>query len=588
VPDRDPDLVHGVPPLVVSHTTTLGNKTGTWKAIRPVHQDRVAPCNAGCPVGIDIEGYMNLLRLGLVDEAIDLLLAENPLPATTGRVCPHPCEDTCNRARFDEAVSVHAVERMLGDLALERPLPSPPAERRPGRIAVVGSGPAGLSCAYHLARLGYGVTVYEEDLQPGGMLRAGIPAYRLPRHVLDRELARIQALGVEFHCGSKVGTAAAGWETLDAYDAVFLATGAHVSRAAGFDGERLRGVRSGLAFLREVNAGGRPPVGARVVVVGGGNTAIDCARSAVRLGAEALVLYRRSREEMPAFAAEVAEAEQEGVCFEFLAAPLAAHAPEGVLAGLTCTRMRLGDPDASGRRRPVAIPGEEFFLPADGILLAVGEQPDPEGLPPGLDPGDGQVPVDFMGRSSREGMYAGGDLVAQPRTVAHAIGSGKRVAIAIDRQLREAPEEAPGSGDPASLRLGGSGNVSMTRWRKDDPVERVNEVNEVVGPDRINTACMQHAARHEEPLAGPAERRGGFEEVNRGLPPAAALAEAGRCFNCGVCNECELCRIYCPDAAITKRPGAHGFVIAYDYCKGCGLCSAECPRGAISMTREGL
>jgi NADPH-dependent glutamate synthase beta subunit-like oxidoreductase len=574
---------------VISDTTSLGNKTGSWKYIRPVYQDGVAPCNAGCPVGIDIEGYMDRLRRGDVDGAIDLLLRENPMPATTGRVCYHPCEDACNRGKFDEAVSIHAVERMLGDLALESPLPAPPSDRRAESVAIIGSGPAGLSCAYHLARLGYRVTVYESDPEPGGMLRTGIPPYRLPRHVLDREIARIAALGVEFECATKVGTGPVGWEDLGGYDAVFLATGAHVSRHAGFEGERLSGVRPGLSFLREVNAGRRPAIGSRVVVVGGGNTAIDCARAAVRMGAEALVLYRRSREEMPAFAGEVAEAEQEGVRFEFLASPLSAHAPEGRLAGLTCARMRLAEPDESGRRRPVAVPGEEFYVPADGVLLAVGEEPELDGLPPGLEIGPGEVRVDTLGQANRRGVYAGGDLVAQPRTVAHAIGSGKRVAVAIDRHLREAAGEPMEDGPrEAELRQGATGNVSMTRWRHDDTVPRTNPVNEVIGFDRINTAHFAHAPRHADPLAPAERRREGFAEVNAGLPPMAALAEAARCFNCGVCNGCELCRIFCPDAAISRRPGGHGFVIAYDYCKGCGLCSAECPRGAVSMTREGL
>lgn len=589
MPERDQERAHGVPPSVVSDTTSLGNKTGSWKYIRPVYQDRVAPCNAGCPVGIDIEGYMNLLRLGEVDAAIEVLLRENPMPATTGRVCYHPCEDACNRGKFDEAVSIHAVERMLGDLALDMPLPSPPEARRPEKVAIIGSGPAGLSCAYHLARMGYGVTVYEQDTEPGGMLRTGIPAYRLPRHVLDREIARIAALGVEFECATRAGSSPTHWEELGGHDAIFLATGAHLSRAAGFEGEKLPGVQPGLSFLRDVNAGRRPSVGPRVVVVGGGNTAIDCARAAVRLGSEALVLYRRSREEMPAFAEEVKEALDEGVRFEFLAAPLSAHAPEGKLAGLTCARMRLGEPDASGRRRPVQVPGEEFFLPADTVLLAVGEGPDLDVLPPGLELGPNEVQVDSMGQANRRGVYAGGDLVAQPRTVAHAIGSGKRVAAAIDRHLREAAGE-PVEATPAEndLRLGGTGNVSMSRWRGDDPIARANPVNEVVTYDRINPHHFAHAKRHEDPLAAPQARLEGFTEVNPGLPPIAALAEAARCFNCGVCNECELCRIFCPDVAISKRPDGHGFVIAYDYCKGCGLCSAECPRGAVSMTREGL
>jgi 2-oxoacid:acceptor oxidoreductase delta subunit (pyruvate/2-ketoisovalerate family) len=609
VPEFRPvsEVQHGVPGVTVSSTTTLVNPTGSWKYIRPVYQDRVAPCNQGCPVGIDIEGYMNLLREGRVDEARDLLLRENPLPAVTGRVCYHPCENVCNRREFDEGVAIHAVERMLGDLALDAPPPRPErvAEEK---VAVVGSGPAGLACAYHLARLGYGVTVFEAEEEPGGLLRYGIPEYRLPKRVLAREIERILALGIELRCGIELGRDVP-WSALDPFDAAFLAIGAHHCRALGIEGENLAGVRSGLDFLREVNRGGRPALGRRVVVVGGGNTAMDCARTAIRLGSRALVLYRRTRDDMPANSDEVEEALREGVEFEFLAAPVAIRGalggreeppleaiesmfnetgvPEAEwrVEGLECTRMRPGESDESGRRRPVPIENGRFFLAADTVLAAVGEDPDLPRLPPDLERAGLALRVNALQATTRAAVFAGGDVVEQPRTVAWAIGSGKRAALGIDRWLRMRRGALSDGTDLSGLRFG-AGNMSMARWSGSDPVRRTHPLNSVVGFEDLNCAHFLHAPRRHD-LRLPAQEARDFTETNLGLSGDDALAEARRCFNCGVCNGCELCLIFCPDLAITRRDGG-GFEIAYDFCKGCGLCSAECPRGAIAMTREGL
>jgi len=579
------DIVHGVPPVVISNTTTLVNRTGSWKYIRPIYRDRVAPCNEGCPVGIDIEGYMNLLREDRVEEACDLLLRENPMPAVTGRVCYHPCESACNRRSFDEPVSIHAVERMLGDRVLDRPVEAIPHVQKE-TVAVVGSGPAGLGCAYHLVRLGYAVTVLEAASEPGGILRLGIPDYRLPKDVLAREIDRIRNLGVEIRCDTRVGKDFP-WEDLDSFDAVFVGPGAHRSRPLGVEGEEGPGVLSGLAFLHEVNFGARPDLGKNVVVVGGGNTAMDCARTALRLGAKALVLYRRTRAEMPAIDEEVREAEAEEVAFQFLAAPVGVRRENGKLLGLECTRMRLGEPDESGRRRPVPVPDSEFFVPADTVLCAVGESLDPDALPEGLGNGWG-VETDAFGASTRPRFFAGGDVLDGPRTVAHALGAGKRAALGIDRLFREKRGETVREAIPESLRYGRLGNLSATRWREDDPIPRVGAANEVVPYEDLNIEHFDHAPMHGDRLRVPELRRTGFDEVSRGLGTETALEEARRCFNCGVCNQCELCLIFCPDVAISRNEDGHGFVIDYEHCKGCGLCNAECPRGAMTMTREGL
>ncbi len=582
------DAGRGIPPIAISHASTLENRTGSWKYIRPRYEDRVAPCNEGCPVGIDIEGYMHLIGQGKLEEAADLLLRENPMPAITGRVCHHPCEDHCNRLSLDEPVAIHAVERRLGDMALAAPPPPRPEVSRPERVAVVGSGPAGLACAYHLSRLGYPVTVFEAASEAGGMLRQGIPEYRLPRAILDRQIERIRAAGVEIRCGARVGRDVP-WSELDSYDAIFAAPGAHLGKKPRIgSGEAIPGIRPGLDFLKEVNAGGRPDVGERVVVVGGGNTAVDCARSALRLGAEVTVLYRRTPVEMPAIPQEVKEARGEGVDFVFLAAPVSASAAAGELLGVECQRMELGERDDSGRRRPVPVDEGRFSMLADTVLTAIGEDCDLSFLPEAVQTEWGMIRVGELNESTSAPVFAGGDVVDQPRSVADALGSGKRAAIGIDHFLRRRAGEELEPLVIEELRLGGAGNVSATRYRRDDPVRRESPVNEVVTWAQMNPNHFRRLSRHEDRFLSAVEIRKAFGEVNFGLSAKEALDEAERCLNCGVCNRCELCLIFCPDMAITRREDGDGFEIDLRYCKGCGLCVAECPRGAVVMTREDL
>ena len=604
------DIVHGVPPIAVSTGSTLANRTGSWKYIRPVYRDMVAPCNAACPVGADVEGCMNLLREGQVAEARDLLLRENPMPAVTGRVCDHPCQTACNRACFDDAVNIHAVERMLGDLEPEVSAPAP-ARTRKEKVAVVGSGPAGLACAYHLARLGYAVTVFEADPEPGGALRYGIPEYRLPRNVLVREIERIRSQGVELRCGVRVG-GNLPWKELESHDAIFLASGARVNRPLELAGQDAADVRPGLEFLRGAKARERGAVGRRVIIVGGTDTAVDCARTALRLGADPVVVCQGSRADLSANAEAVDEALREGVRFEFQAWPVAVqtspHAeneeaieairtmyvededqrPKARLVGVECVRMQVAEPDPSGARRALPLPGSNFVLPADTLLTALGEEPDFGFLPPEITRKGYVVKVDEFGRTNHPGFFAGGDITGEPRTVAHSLGSGKRAAIGIDRCLRERAGEPVAGTDPRALRFGGTGNFSITRWRGDDPVRRTGEVNEVVPFDALNTAHFVSVPGKPDRHRSFEERRSSFAEANLGLTTNEALAEARRCFNCGVCNQCELCLIFCPDMAIKRHPGGSGFSLSFKYCKGCGICVEECPRGGMTMTREGL
>ncbi|HEX9107828.1 MAG TPA: NAD(P)-binding protein [Longimicrobiales bacterium] len=574
-------------PIAISHLTTEVNKTGSWKYIQPVFHDRVAPCNEGCPVGADVEGYMALLANGQIDEALELLAREHPMPSITGRVCNHPCEDRCNRGKYDGAVAIHAVERMLGDRILAGPLPEPLAQPKAPCIAVVGSGPAGLSCAYHLVRMGYRVDMIEREAQPGGMLRYGIPEYRLPRDILDRQIERLEALGVDIHCGVRVVDGS--WAPLrERYAAVFFATGADIPRFLDIPGEGGANVQQGLAFLRRVNSGERPHIGERVAVVGGGNTAMDCARTALRLGAHPVVVYRRTRTQMPAIPDEVADAEREGVEFVFLAAPRAFKEPGNEPGGVACEVMKLGDPDPDGRRRPVGT-GETLFVPADTILLATGEDPEMSRLPDGV-AGNGHVGIDEWGATNLPLVFSGGDVAGEERTVARALGAGKRAAIGIDRALRIRRNDALPATSMRFLRWGEHGTASISRWRGDDPVRRVNPVNEVVPFEDVNTAHFGRVARNEDRHGKLDPKKKPFAEVNRGLTKDVALMEAGRCFNCGVCTGCEVCLIYCADVAIHRLEGDTGprLEVANDYCKGCGVCAQECPRGAITMTREGL
>jgi NADPH-dependent glutamate synthase beta subunit-like oxidoreductase len=604
------DIAHGVPTISVSSASTLANRTGSWKYIQPIYQDKIAPCNATCPVGIDIEGVMDLLRQDKVEEARDLLLRENPMPAVAGRVCEHACQGACSRAQFDEAVNIHAVERMLGDLPA-LPRATPPARTRTEHVAVVGSGPSGLACAYHLARLGYPVTVFEADPEPGGWLRYGVPEYRLPRAVLVRELERIRDEGVTIRCGMRVG-GNLPWQELQRFDAVFLGSGARARESFEWQQQDLADLRPGIDYLHEVRAGQRDTAGRRVIVVGGDETAVDCARTALRMGSEPVVVFPGAREDMTASAEAVEDALREGVRFEFFTrivgvqvsghpddeAPMEAIASmfepgeggagQGKLMGVACMRLQPAHLGADGSRRVVAVPGSSFVLPADTVLTDARAPIEAAGLSAEAHQRGFVLRADEFGQTSREGFFAGGDLCEEPRTVAHALGSGKRAAIGIDRWLRRRAGETPPALEAEQLRYGGTGNMSVTRWRGDDPVRRTNELNQVVSFDQLNMAYFRHEPAQHDRMRPPGESGNDFGEANLGLAPAEALQEAKRCFNCGVCNSCELCLIYCPDVAIKRHSSGHGFSLSYKYCKGCGVCVAECPRGAMAMTREGL
>ena len=531
--------------------SSLANRTGDWRTERPEYVRRLPPCNHACPAGEDIQAWLYEAESGGegYERAWRTLVADNPLPAVMGRVCYHPCEVACNRGQLDEAVGINSVERFLGDEAIragwELPVPHPATGRR---VLVVGAGPSGLSVAYQLASRGHHVTIREAARKPGGMMRYGIPAYRLPRETLDAEIGRILALGVQLECGERVEDLPAAMRE-GAYDATFLAVGAHVARHTEIPGGTAAHVIDAIAMLHGLEEGERPALGRRVVIYGGGNTALDAARSARRLGAtDPVVVYRRTREAMPAHATELAEAEQEGIAFRWLST-IAAIGDGGTLK---IERMTL---DESGFPQPT---GEFEELGADSVVLALGQNADLELVRemPAIDVDDGVVRVDEQMMTGASGVFAGGDMVPAERTVAVAIGHGRRAARCIDGWLRGVPA-------------------------RPEPQAKLAVFED------LNPWYFADAPRTVRPILEDVRRQSTFEEVVKSLDESSALYEARRCLSCGNCFSCDNCFGVCPDNAVIK-PGPDGAPYAFDldYCKGCGLCVVECPCGAIEMVPE--
>jgi NADPH-dependent glutamate synthase beta subunit-like oxidoreductase len=545
-----------VPILSVSLQSTLPNKTGTWRYLRPSYVRLQAPCSNACPLGQDISFYLTSLADGKPEEAWKKILEANPFPAVCGRVCHHPCETDCNRKEYDEPLAINALERFLGDWGMKEGRGgNPKGEKKGKEVAIVGGGPAGLACAYFLAKRGYGAKVFEAMPQPGGMLRYGIPAYRLPRGTLNREIDRIESLGVKIEPGKRLGKDF-GLEDLKSYDAIFMATGAWAENKPKIQGEDLRGIWHGLAFLGEMNSGKPPSLGRKVVVVGGGNTAIDSARMARRMGSEVTVLYRRVKDDMPAIPGEVEEAEKEGVKFLFQAVPMKASGKGGKIQTVECLKTRLGKTDASGRRTPIAVKGSNFHLKADALILAVGERADLSFLPENIATENGRIAVDSWGRTNIPKVFAGGDAATGEGFVSSAIASGRKGAEAIDLFLRG--ESAKRDGDP----------LKTARFAD------------------INVDYFPPAARAQISSLPPEKRRKGFLEIHKGLSGANVRREAERCFSCGNCIQCNVCLMVCPDVAISFQENENKYVVDLDHCKGCGICSVECPRSAMTLEEE--
>jgi NADPH-dependent glutamate synthase beta subunit-like oxidoreductase len=549
--------------------SSLANKTGSWRTERAVYVDRLPPCNHACPAGENIQQWLYNAEEGGegYERAWRQIMEDNPFPAIMGRVCYHPCETSCNRAQLDEAVGINSVERFLGDQAIEHGWTVEAAARSGRRVLVVGAGPSGLSAAYHLTRLGHEVTIHEAGPMAGGMMRFGIPKYRLPRDVLDAEVQRILDMGVKLELNTKVTNIEESMRE-GGFDAAFLAVGAHISKRAYIPAGESAHILDALSVLRSMEGEEKPMLGRRVVVYGGGNTAMDVARTAKRLGAEeAVVVYRRTRERMPAHDFEVEEAEEEGVMMRWLST--IKQADEGKLL---IEKMEL---DETGFPQPT---GELEELEADSVVLALGQDTDLsllEGVA-GIEVEDGVVQVGPNMMTGHEGVFAGGDMVPDERTVTVGIGHGKKAARHIDGWLRGEPYEHPPK-------------------------------HELVTFDMLNSWYYADAPRTVQPQLDPIRRQGTFDEVVQGLDESNALFEARRCLSCGSCFSCDNCYGVCPDNAVVKvdelalegdgarrygpglavagEPGQR-YAIDLDYCKGCGMCVAECPCGAIRMEPE--
>ncbi len=558
-------------------TVSRGGGGGGVSALRPQQVVKQAPCLTGCPAGNDIRAWLNTIsqhnKMGLsmdaaLDAAFQMLTADNPMPAVLGRVCPHPCEANCNRKEKDGAVAINSMERFLGDWGLERKLPLPalaPAGAQKEKIAVVGAGPAGLSCAYQLARRGYKVTVFESLPEAGGMLRYGIPDYRLPRDVLDAEIKRIAALGVDIRCKTAIGKDVSFESLQKDYDAVFVAIGAHQGKKIKVPGEDGPDVYTGTEFLRQVALGKPPPVGKKVAVIGGGDTAIDAARVSLRLGADAAevskrmgsdvtLFYRRTRTEMPAIEEEVVGALEENVKIEFLCAPSKIiRNGSGKVAKLVIERMKLGDPDASGRRSPVPT-GEFIEHDFDTVITAVSQEPDFKTVGGAL-ASTRWLEADKWGKTSIAKVWTGGDNVNLALATT-AVGQGHAAADSIHASLRG---------------------------------EEVKEAAKIpdITPQRLKIDFYEPKARAERSHLDPTTRLASpHAEIDHGITKEQFAEEVARCFSCGFCFGCERCWMYCTPSCFSKvsepKPGDF-YKIKLDTCDGCKKCADECPCGFLDM-----
>jgi 2-oxoacid:acceptor oxidoreductase delta subunit (pyruvate/2-ketoisovalerate family) len=527
--------------------SSLANHTGSWRTLRPEYVSRLPPCNHACPAGENTQKWLYHAEEGDYRAAWEEIMADNPFPAIMGRACYHPCETDCNRGKTDQPVAIHAVERFLGDLAIQEgwtvEASAPPTGKR---VLVIGAGPSGLSAAYHLRRMGHAVTLRDAGPKPGGMMRFGIPKYRLPRQVIDAEIERILAMGVGLELDCRVDDVQKAMQD-GQFDACFVAIGAHLAKRVDIPAVDAARVMDAVSLLRRLETGGESPrLGRRVAIYGGGDTAIDVARTAARLGAESILIYRRTPERMPAHPSEVMEAREEGVLIRWLST--ITQLDKGIV---TVEKMVLGD---DGLPKPT---GEFETIEADTLVLALGQDVDLSILEhvPGVRIEDGAVLVDPHLMTGHPGLFAGGDMVFAERTITTAVGHGKKAARNIDAYVRG------------------------TQYH---PLPK----HELATFEHLNTWYYTDADRTVQPTLDAVRRRTTFEEVHGGLDASNAMFEARRCLSCGNCFECDNCFGMCPDNAVIKLGQGKGFRFNFDFCKGCGLCAQECPCGAIRMVPE--
>ncbi len=528
--------------------TSLLNKTGTWRTERPVYLDRLPPCNHACPAGENIQAWLGYAEEGDYEAAWRQIMDDNPLPATMGRVCYHPCEGECNRVQLDEAVGINSVERFLGDQALKYGWNMVAGEPSGKCVMIIGAGPGGLSAAYHLRRFGHEVTIFEASPKAGGMVRYGIPKYRMPREKLQAEIERIEAMGVEIKLEARIDDIASTRKEGN-FDAVFLCIGAQKPRRIEIPVQGELPMLDAVAVLRDTELENPTSLRGRVLVYGGGNTAMDVARTAVRMGAlQTTVVVLESREKMPAHEFEVHEAIEEG-------AELLNLRSIKQVSGNTVTLEIM----VVGEDRWPQPTGQFETIESDVIVQALGQDIDAsllEGID-GIDINNGSVEVGFDLQTGAEGIFAGGDMVPSVRTVTTSIGHGKKAARSIDAYLRGQEFRVPAK-------------------------------HEIVDFEKLNTWYYSDAPRTLRPMLDVLRRSSGFAEVVGDLDEGNALFEARRCMSCGNCFECDNCYGVCPDNAVTKLGPGKRFEFKYDYCKGCAMCATECPCGAIKMVPEDI
>jgi NADPH-dependent glutamate synthase beta subunit-like oxidoreductase len=559
--------------IPISYGSTEVIETGKWGFQKPQTVFMTAPCQEACPAGNPIPQFLYFATQGKYDEALRTLLKENPFPGVCGRVCFHPCEIDCNRSQYDESVSIKAVERYVFDATSDH-LPDilPITNTDSKQVAVVGSGPAGLSCAYFLALLGHKVTIIEAQKEPGGVMRWGIPQYRLPKTVLKKEIQRILNLGVEIKTGVKAGEDIS-FDELNRFDVIFLSPGSGLSVPLMIEGEALRRVWRGGDFLRRINSGDKIKLGKEVIVIGGGNTAMDVARSASRLGSRVTVAYRRTGKEMLAIPDEIVEAEEEGARFEFLIQPVKINLLKNKRLAVKFQRMRLSDLDQSGRPKAIPVKGKFITLEADHLITAVGEKVDISWIPQDF------IKNGLIDVNPSPKIFAGGDAIDQPRTIVTAISSGKRAAISIDLRLRGESLDKVFS----KIKVGNKGSVSMESYLSGRDEGKWPEPKGVILYDRINTLYFEPSKKINMRKLGFDQRLRGFSEVSCGLSSEEASLSASRCFSCGTCNYCYNCYFFCPEGVISLDPLHQTKYVDLDHCKGCGTCAKSCPRNVVEM-----
>ncbi|NWG03460.1 MAG: FAD-dependent oxidoreductase [Syntrophaceae bacterium] len=572
--NHEPSSEYVIP---ISFGSTEIIETGNWGFLKPQTSFMTAPCQESCPAGNPIPQFLYLATDGRYHEALQILLRENPFPGVCGRVCFHPCETDCNRAQYDEPVSIRSMERYVSDVAANQPLNLKPVRNEGSkRVAIVGAGPAGLSCAYFLSLLGHPSTIFESQKEPGGVMRWGIPGYRLPKSILRKEIQRILCLPIQIKTNIIVGEDIS-FDELTQFDAVFLSPGAGLNTSLSIEGEDLKQVWMGQDFLGRINSKEKVTLGKECIVIGGGNTAMDVARSALRLGSKVTVAYRRTKGEMPAIRDEIIEAEEEGVRFEFLIQPVKINRLQNKKLAVTFQRMKLSGLDPSGRPKPIPVKRKFITMETDQLITAVGEQVDLSWIPQDL------IKNGLIEGNPSSKIFGGGDAIDQPRTVVHAISSGKKAAISIDLCLRGESVNQVFS----KIKVGNKGAVSMGAYLKGREDGEWPEEQRIITYEQINTLYFESSRRVRMRKRSDDKRLKGFSEVNLSFTSKEAHFSASRCFSCGTCNYCYNCYFFCPEGVISLDPVQRRRIVDFEHCKGCGTCAKVCPKSVVVMKEVG-